>query len=108
MVLPHFQRLLTDHWSAYARRTFLHNFALHLLQATLTKMLANVLGNPSEPKYRKINKTNANFVSKVYGCKGAPELLQLAGFKDTVEAGFLVLPEAAELPPPRCRAHGPG
>ena len=64
---------------------------------TLTKMLNNVVANPSEAKYRKIRYGNPNFAAKVYGCKGAPELLQLAGFKETIEAGFLVLPEAADL-----------
>jgi len=29
---------------------------------------------------------------------GAPQLLQLAGFKDTIEEGFLILPESAALP----------
>mmetsp|Transcript_15186 Transcript_15186/g.39242 ORF Transcript_15186/g.39242 Transcript_15186/m.39242 type:complete len:276 (-) Transcript_15186:250-1077(-) len=66
---------------------------------TMQKMLGNVLANPSEPKYRKIRSSNPNFVAKVYSCKGAPELFQLAGFKDTVEEGFLVLPDATDLAP---------
>lgn len=67
--------------------------------ATLTKMLNNVLANPSEPKYRKINKENPNFVAKVFSCTGAPECFTLCGFKDTIEKGFLVLPEQADLAP---------
>ena len=68
------------------------------LSETLTKMLGNVVANPAEPKYRKIRHGNPNFAAKVYGHKGAPELLELAGFKkDTIEDGFLVLPESADL-----------
>lgn len=37
-------------------------------------------------------------LAEVYGCKGAPELFSLAGFKkDTIEPGHLVLPESADL-----------
>eukprot|EP00966_Prymnesium_polylepis_P046631 1080820-Prymnesium_polylepis.1 len=31
-------------------------------------MMNNVLANPSEPKYRKIRISNANFQAKVYSC----------------------------------------
>ena len=68
------------------------------MHATLTKMLGNVIANPSEPKYRKIRHSNPNFVAKVYSCSGAAEVLQLAGFKkDSIEDGFLVLPESADI-----------
>ena len=68
------------------------------LSETLTKMLGNVVANPAEAKYRKIRHGNPNFAAKVYGHKGAPALLELAGFKkDTLEDGFLVLPESADL-----------
>ena len=66
---------------------------------TVAKMFGNILENPTEPKYRKIRASNPNFHAKVYSCKGAPELFQLVGFKDSVEEGFLILPEAAELAP---------
>jgi len=66
---------------------------------TMQKMLGNVVANPAEFKYRKIRSSNPNFVGKVYSCKGAPELFRLAGFKDTVEEGFLVLPEGADIAP---------
>ena len=64
---------------------------------TILKMLANVLASPSDPKYRKIRVSNPNFVAKVLSAKGAPECFQLAGFMETIEAGFLVLPEGADL-----------
>ena len=64
---------------------------------TVTKMLTNITSNPSEPKFRKIRVSNPGFAAKVYSMKGAPELFALVGFKDTVEEGFLVLPESAEL-----------
>lgn len=68
------------------------------MQGTLIKMLGNVIASPSEPKYRKIRHSNPNFTAKVYGCSGAPELLELAGFKkDSIEEGHLVLPESADL-----------
>lgn len=57
----------------------------------------SLAANPAEPKYRKIRHTNPNFMAKVYSCKGAPELFDLAGFKkNTLEEGFLVLPEQAD------------
>lgn len=64
---------------------------------TILKMLANELASPSDPKYRKIRVSNPNFVAKVLSAKGAPECFQLAGFTETIEAGFLVLPEGADL-----------
>ena len=66
---------------------------------TVSKMMGNVLANPSEPKFRKIRMGNPNFAAKVYSCKGAPALFRLAGFKDTLEEGFLVLPDGADLAP---------
>mmetsp|Transcript_30999 Transcript_30999/g.51386 ORF Transcript_30999/g.51386 Transcript_30999/m.51386 type:complete len:277 (+) Transcript_30999:33-863(+) len=65
--------------------------------ATIAKMFGNVLANPSEPKYRKIRLANPNFSAKVYSCSGAPEIFRLAGFKDTVEQGFLLLPATADI-----------
>ena len=64
---------------------------------TVTKMLTNIITNPAEPKFRKIRSSNPSFAAKVYSCKGAPELFKLAGFVDTVEEGFLVLPDGAVL-----------
>mmetsp|Transcript_527 Transcript_527/g.1170 ORF Transcript_527/g.1170 Transcript_527/m.1170 type:complete len:275 (-) Transcript_527:95-919(-) len=73
----------------------LHEYAACV--ETVTKMLTNITTNPSEPKFRKIRASNPGFAAKVYSMKGAPELFALAGFKDTVEEGFLVLPEDADL-----------
>ena len=68
------------------------------VKTTVTKLLSNIQANPAEAKYRKIRHGNPNFAAKVYGHKGAPGLLELAGFKkDTIEDGFLVLPESADL-----------
>mmetsp|Transcript_18203 Transcript_18203/g.52713 ORF Transcript_18203/g.52713 Transcript_18203/m.52713 type:complete len:273 (+) Transcript_18203:36-854(+) len=67
--------------------------------ATITKLLGNVLASPDEPKFRKIRTSNATFAAKVYSCKGAPELLALAGFDDAPESGHLVLPAGADLAP---------
>ena len=67
--------------------------------ATITKLLGNVLASPDEPKFRKIRTSNAAFAAKVYSCKGAPELLALAGFDDAPESGHLVLPAGADLAP---------
>jgi len=75
-----------------------HDFAT--CAETLSKMLNNVIANPSEAKFRKINKSNPNFVAKVYSIKGAPELLLLVGFRE--EAGFLVLGDSADLAPLQC------
>ena len=67
------------------------------LHETVGKLFGNVLANPTEPKYRKIRSSNPNFAAKVWSCKGAPELFELAGWKDTVEEGFLVLPETGDV-----------
>ena len=68
-----------------------------VLSETVTKMLNNVINNPGEPKYRKVRPSNPTFNAKVYSCSGAAALFQLVGFKENVEEGFLVLPEAADL-----------
>ena len=73
----------------------LHEYAVCV--ETLTKMLTNITANPSEPKFRRIRASNPSFAAKVYSMTGAPELFTLAGFKDTVEEGFLVLPDGADL-----------
>lgn len=64
---------------------------------TLQKMFGNVISYPDEPKYRTIKHTNPNFTAKVYSCKGAPELFELTKWKkDSIEDGFLVLPDGAD------------
>ncbi|KAJ1625313.1 hypothetical protein T492DRAFT_1040867 [Pavlovales sp. CCMP2436] len=89
-------------WDAMVEKLTLngkHDFdAFH---ATMAKMLGNVLAKPAEPKYRKLRPSNPTFSTKVYSLKGAPELLQLVGFKESVEADgtFLVLPTSADLEP---------
>ena len=73
-----------------------HDFAQ--LMATVEKMYTNVMREPANPKFRKINYANPNFVARCYSMKGVPELFEVAGWrKDSVEEGFLVLPEEADL-----------
>ena len=73
-----------------------HDFAE--LTATVSKMFGNILSNPQEAKYRKIRYGNPNFTAKVWSMKGAPELFEVSGWKkDSVEAGFLVLVDTADV-----------
>jgi hypothetical protein len=68
------------------------------LLATVEKMYTNVMGEPANAKFRKINYANPNFVARCYSMKGAPELFEVAGWKkDGVEQGSLVLPMDADL-----------
>lgn len=48
---------------------------------TLCKYLDNIIGNPEEPKYRKIRAQNKAFQERVLPLKGSVELLQAAGFE---------------------------
>lgn len=73
-----------------------HDFAE--LAATVHKMFGNVLANPGEQKFRKIRYSNPTFIAKVWSLKGGAEIFEVAGWKkDTIEAGFLVLPEGTDL-----------
>lgn len=61
---------------------------------TLSKVLSNIVGTPTEPKYRKLRTTNEK-IRQLLQAPGARQLLVGSGFVE--EADFLVLPEAADL-----------
>jgi parvulin-like peptidyl-prolyl isomerase len=61
---------------------------------TLAKLLANIVGNPAEPKYRKLRTTNEK-IKLLLSALGAKQLLVGSGFAEDGE--FLVLPEAANI-----------
>eukprot|EP00828_Plagiopyla_frontata_P017141 TRINITY_DN22314_c0_g1_i4.p1 TRINITY_DN22314_c0_g1~~TRINITY_DN22314_c0_g1_i4.p1 ORF type:complete len:177 (+),score=16.58 TRINITY_DN22314_c0_g1_i4:43-573(+) len=59
--------------------------------STLQIFIRNVLNNPSEEKYRKINLTNQNFQTRVGELFGGIAVLKHAGFQE--QDNFLVLNE---------------
>ena len=73
--------------------------AFHECVKRMQKMFSNVVNEPTNEKFRKINLANANFKSKVYSCGGAPALFALLGFSTEIKDGFLVLPADAALAP---------
>ena len=67
---------------------------------TLIKMLGNVVNNPAEQKFRRVNLSNEAFKNRVGGVAGGTAALKLAGFKDAsgADAGsFLELPMDADI-----------
>ena len=71
---------------------------------TLCKYLDNILQNPSEPKYRKIRKSNKAFQERVASLEGTEEFIRDCGFQlemltgnDGNEEEFWILPEHADL-----------
>lgn len=60
----------------------------------LCKILGNVLGDPSEPKFRKLRTSNAK-IANLLATQGVRALLLGCGFE--VQGEFLVLPESADL-----------
>lgn len=59
---------------------------------TIRTALSNILKNPNEPKFQKMNLSNENFKKRVGDIIGGPFILtECAGFKE--EDGFLVLKE---------------
>lgn len=48
---------------------------------TLLKYLGNVAATPDEERFRRINTTNAAFVSRIAAVPGALEVLRLVGFQ---------------------------
>jgi hypothetical protein len=59
---------------------------------TLNTVVGNVLKNPSEEKFQKINASNPNFSAKVKDVIGGLNLLNFIGFYE--QDGFFVLKEA--------------
>ena len=66
------------------------------VHATLSKILANIVGAPEEPKFRRLKTTNAR-IAKLLDARGARKLLIGSGFVE--EADALALPEGAAIEP---------
>jgi UBX domain-containing protein 6 len=71
---------------------------------TLCKYLDNILQNPSEPKFRKIRKSNKAFQERVASLEGTEEFIRDCGFQvemmpgnDGSDEEFWFLPESADL-----------
>lgn len=62
---------------------------------TLLKVLRNVMASPAEPKFRRLNTSNAVLRTKVFDVPGAAEFLRAAGFIEDA-GGFVVLPQTSE------------
>lgn len=62
----------------------------------LSKILANIVKAPTEPKYRKLRTTNEK-IKLLLSAPGAKQLLLGSGFVE--EGEFMVLPETAAIPP---------
>jgi len=63
--------------------------------ATLTKILANTVKDPSNPKFRRLRRANPTLQTKIFSVPGCAELLMAAGFE--VEGDELVLPEGVDV-----------
>jgi len=48
------------------------------------KIAANIIGNPSEPRYQRFRSNNPSISRKLLHCPGGPELLLAMGFRTTV------------------------
>lgn len=74
--------------------------ALWRAKKLLDTLLGNILRQPSEPKYRKINTRNKKLAAELFSVPGARQLLLLAGFEPWYElcseGSVLVLPMGAD------------
>lgn len=61
----------------------------------IVKLLNNVVQDPSNPKFRRMKKTNKTLAAKVFSVPGCTALLLAAGFTEDGEE--LVLPEGVEV-----------
>jgi len=66
------------------------------VHATLSKILANIVGAPEELKFRRLKTTNAR-IAKLLDARGARKLLIGSGFVEETDA--LALPEGAAIEP---------
>lgn len=66
---------------------------------TLNKLLSNIVANPEEAKYRKINLKNEAIKNRIVSIQGGLAVLKAAGFEEESngEDRFLVLPQGADL-----------
>ncbi|KAE8905059.1 hypothetical protein PF005_g17651 [Phytophthora fragariae] len=58
---------------------------------TLQKICANIVGHPTEDKYRKLRADNAALKAKLFDRTRGQDSVKLLGFQDGVQAGHLVL-----------------
>jgi len=63
--------------------------------ATLSKLVSNILNNPSEDKFRKVPLSSQALQTKVWRVKGAREFLESVGWRK--EGDHLVFPVDASL-----------
>ncbi|CAO2192217.1 unnamed protein product [Urochloa humidicola] len=58
----------------------------------LLKIIANIVKNPAEEKFRRIRLSNPIFKDRVGNLQGGIEFLELCGFKRLSASGYLVMP----------------
>ncbi|KAL6661843.1 hypothetical protein ACP70R_001227 [Stipagrostis hirtigluma subsp. patula] len=58
----------------------------------LLKIVANIVKNPAEEKYRRIRLSNPIFKDRVGNLQGGIEFLELCGFQRLRASGYLVMP----------------
>ncbi|RLM60958.1 hypothetical protein C2845_PM14G18840 [Panicum miliaceum] len=59
---------------------------------TLLKIIANIVKNPEEKKFRRIRLSNPIFKDRVGNLQGGIEFLELCGFQRLSASGYLVMP----------------
>ncbi|KAG2580178.1 UBX domain-containing protein 1-like isoform X2 [Panicum virgatum] len=59
---------------------------------TLLKIIANIVKNPAEEKFRRIRLSNPIFMDRVGNLQGGVEFLELCGFQRLSASGYLVMP----------------
>lgn len=69
--------------------------ALEVCIRTLIKLFDNVMKQPREGKFRRVNRGNAALAQKVFAMDGAEPFLQAAGWRE--EGELLVLPDDTPL-----------
>jgi thioredoxin 1 len=69
----------------------------HAAASTIVKIVANVLSNPAETKFRSLKCDNKGVKQKVLECPGGRDLLLSAGFEGR-DVGMMARPEMLVLP----------
>jgi thioredoxin 1 len=69
----------------------------HAAASTIVKIVANILSNPAEPKFRALKCDNRQVKQKVLECPGGRDLLLAAGFEER-DVGMIARPEMLVLP----------
>lgn len=70
---------------------------LHVCINTLEVILRNILKAPDKPRYRRIRIENERMHAEVFSVRGGREYLSSAGFVESSQKTYLVLPEHACL-----------